>query len=169
MGERQHTQRADGVRKKGLRPVEGIDVAAAVVGAGPAARLHGAGNLGRQFVKVPFPRVLANASLVHQAQEISVGADVVEAVIVYADMGDVCRHHLDGFALADFEKRLVTSGVVVQEGRAVLKALGPFGPSLGRVAPLDRKDRRAVLRFPARFNVPNLRAGERPEALKIRE
>ena len=78
-------------------------------------------------------------------------------------MGDVRRHHLDGFAPSDFEKGLVASGVVLQDSRAILEALGPLGPALGRVPPLDRKDRRAVLRFPAGFDGVDLFAGEGPE------
>jgi hypothetical protein len=70
----------------------------------PARGLDGAGGLEGEFVEVFFPRVVGDEALAHEAEEIAVGADVVEAVVVDADVGDVRRHEVDRVAAADVEE-----------------------------------------------------------------
>jgi hypothetical protein len=70
-----------------MRTVEGIDVAQVVLEAGPARGLHRSAHLQRQFIKVELPLVGGNTACEHQAAQVAIGGDVVEAVIVHPDMG----------------------------------------------------------------------------------
>ena len=58
----------------------------------PAPGLRRAAEFERQFVKGAFPGIFGDAALGHQPQQIAVGADVVETVIVNAHVADVRRH-----------------------------------------------------------------------------
>ena len=97
----------------------------------PAVGLHRAGALEREFVEILFaptrrrgcgPRRISR-------QQVAVGADVVEPVVVHPDVGDVMRHARDGPFAAEFQERFVAGGVVLQDRRAVHEALRPFGPA----------------------------------------
>ena len=97
----QGAQGADGVHEKRMRAVEGVDVAAAIGGPRPAPRLHRAGTFQGHFVRAALPGVLPDAPFLHEAQQIAVGADVVEAVIVDARVGEVRRHEATVWARPD--------------------------------------------------------------------
>ena len=82
--------------------IERVNVAA-VLDFGPAARLYGAGAFQGQFVEIPLPLIGWEAALIQQAEQITVGRDVVEAMVVDAEMADVRRHFCDRIAPAAFQ------------------------------------------------------------------
>ena len=112
--DRQRAQGADGIDKQRVRPVEGVDVAAAIGGRRPAGGLHGAGAFQRQLVVAAFPGILEDAAFGHEAEQVPVGADVVEAVVVNAGVGEVRRHQRDGPVAADIEELALAGGVELE-------------------------------------------------------
>ena len=144
VGHRQGAQRADGVGEERVRPVEGVDEAAAVLGAGPAPGLDGSGAFQRQGVEIPFPGVGGDFPLVHQPGEVAVGADVVEAVVMDAEVGEVRGHVVDDVAPGPVQAFGVAGGVELEQPPSEEEALGPFRPAPGAVLALDREHRGAV-------------------------
>src|SRR5471030_103534 len=100
----QSAQGADGIDEQGVRPVEGVNISAAIRTWRPARGLHGARDLQRQLVKAPLPSIFGNAPFGHEPQQIAVGADVVETVVVHSDMADVRRHERNRALTADLQK-----------------------------------------------------------------
>ena len=94
VGQRQRAQRSDRVDEQRVRAVERVDEAAGRQPR-PAPRLDGAADFQRELVEAPLPVARLDAPLARQPPEIAVGADVVEAVVVDADVGEVRRHALD--------------------------------------------------------------------------
>src|ERR1051325_1044943 len=133
-----------------MRSVEGVNETLTVGDWGPAGGLDGAGDFQGQFVEILFLLLVGDFSLPHQAEQVAISGDVVEAMVGTADMRDVLGHVFDRGAPAQLEKRLVTGRVELQQGRADLEALGPLRPAPGGVAALDGEDWRAV-RSPPRF------------------
>ena len=82
--------------------------------------------------------VLGDAPFGHQAKQVAVGADIVEAVVVNAGVGEVRRHERDGSIAADFEELALAGGVELENGRAELEALRPLGPAAAGVLPAQR-------------------------------
>ncbi|MBA7588944.1 hypothetical protein ES708_31015 [subsurface metagenome] len=91
-----------------------------------------------------FPLVGGDAALGHEAAQVAVGADVVEAVVVDAEVGDVRRHGCDGVCAAQVQVARIAGGVELEDLGPELEALGPFGPAPGGVAALDSEDRRTL-------------------------
>ena len=85
-----------------MRSIERIDVAIALARLAPTHCLHRAGHLEGQFVELQFALVVRNAVFQHQAAEVAVGTHVVEAVVVYAEVGQVRCHPLERIAAAHF-------------------------------------------------------------------
>src|SRR3982750_4904723 len=108
-----------------MRTVEGVNVAAAVARRRPSRGLHRARTLQRQLVKPTLPWILRYPAFRHEPQEIAVRADVIEAMIVHADVADVRRHNCDCPLAADREELLVACGVELQNRGAELEALRP--------------------------------------------
>ena len=148
---RECSQRADRVAKERMRTVERVDVTVPVGRPRPAGRLHGAAHLERQFAEIEKMLIPMNAAFEHQPADVAIGADVVEPVVMHADMRDMRRHEVDRALQPEIEKRPIAGGVKLQEQRAELKALGPFGPPTGGVFALDREHGRAVTGFPGAF------------------
>ena len=141
VGDGQRAAGADRVDEQRVRAVEGVDVAGAVGGGPPAGRLHRAADLEGQLVEVAAAAVV-DAPFAQQPPEVAVGADVVEAVVVHADVGDVAAITVARALAAELEEALVAGGVELQQRRAVLEALRPLGPAAGGVAAVDGEDRR---------------------------
>ena len=99
----QGAQRAHGVDEQRMGAVERVDVAAGR-DARPAPRLDGAADLQRELVEAPLPVGRVVAAFAGEAPQRAVRADVVEAVIVDADVGQVRRHPLDGARAAELEE-----------------------------------------------------------------
>ena len=141
-------------------PLKRVDVAAAIGGARPARRLHRAGHFQRHLVEAALPGVFRDASLGHQAEQVAVGADVVEAVIVNADVADVRRHHVDRSLAPDLQEFGVAGGIELQDGGAELEALRPLGPAAAGVLAADSEDGRTVGRGPGLFDGADFGGGQ---------
>lgn len=139
MGFHEDAAGADGIDEEGVWSVEGVDEAAALA-FGPACGLDGAGGFDGEFVEVIFPFVVRDAAFEHEAAEVSVGGEVVEAVVVDADVGDVGGHVADGVVASAFEAFLVVGCIEVEDGDAVAEAFGPLGPAAGGVFAGDGED-----------------------------
>ena len=139
MGHGQAPQRADRVAEERVRAVERIDVAVAVDRRAPAAGLHCPAGTQGQLVEFQFAGIARDAAFEHQPAEVAVGADVVEPVVVDADVRHVRGHVPTGVLAAQGQHPRVARGVELQNRRAELEALGPLGPAAGGVAALDRK------------------------------
>src|SRR4029453_4433337 len=103
-----------------------------------------------------------------EAPEIAVGADVVEAVIVDADVREVRRHPVDGARSPELEEFRLAGRVELQQRRPELKALRPLGPPARAIAPVGGEHRRAVFGPPGLFDRANLVRGqlEKPRDLR---
>src|SRR5690606_15789605 len=139
VGNGERAQRPDGVRKERVWAVEGVDVPFPRGQLGPAMSLHRSGGFQRHLVEGELPRIARYAALQHEAAEVSVGADVVEAVIVDAKMGDVRRHPLQRVPPARLEELRLAGGVELEDLRAILKALRPFRPAPGGIPSFHRE------------------------------
>ncbi len=159
VAEREGAQRADRVDEQRVRTVERVDEPAAVQ-ARPASRLHRAADLQRQLVEAAFPLARVDPLLTRQPPQVSVGADVVEPVIVHAHVREVRRHALDRARSTEFEECSIAGGVELQQRRSELKALRPLGPASCLIAPSNREHRRAVLRTPGVLDRADLRRRE---------
>src|SRR5687767_9017879 len=115
----QYATRTNGVHEKRVWTVKRIDKAAAIVELSPSRRLHCAGNLQCQFIKILLALVERNLPFAHQPPEISVSGNVVEAVVMHADVRNVCGHALNRVAPANFEKLFVAGRVELEQRRTV--------------------------------------------------
>jgi hypothetical protein len=160
MGDGEGAEGANGVGEEGVRSVEGVDVAELGGEGGPAGGLDGAAGLEGEFVEIFFPGIEGDKAGGHETQEVAVGADVVEAVVVDADVGDVGGHEVDGVAAGDVEEGFVAGEFELVGGGAELEALGPFGPAAGGVGALDGEDGGAEGGIPAVLEAVDFGAGE---------
>ncbi len=131
--------------------------------------LHGAAHGERQRVEPLFPLARLEPSFAGEAPQRAVGADVVEPVIVDADVRQVRRHAVERAGAAEFEEGAVAGGVELQDGGSELESLRPLGPAAGAVASLDREYGRAVFRAPALFERVDLRGRQREHAFNLRD
>jgi hypothetical protein len=143
VGQRQRAKRPDGVHEQRMGAVERVDEPA-IGQRRPAAGLHGSAHFQRELVEVHFPRVRLDPILARKTPQISVGADVVEAVIVDACMRQVRRHPLDRARAPKLQALPVAGGVELQQRGSELKPLRPFGPPARLIPPRHREDRSAV-------------------------
>src|SRR3954468_14059788 len=84
---------------------------------------------------------------------------------------DVChmgRHASSGVIATEMQELFVARGVKLQQRRSKLKALSPFGPTLGCVAACFGKHGRGAARRAASLDRVNARRRPRPEALELR-
>jgi len=149
--------------------VERIDVTAAATDGGPSRGLHSAGALEREHVEIPLPIIGGDAPFVHQAKQISVRRDVVESMVMHADVGNVRRHEVHGSFTALVQKPLLAGGVKLEDGGAKLEALCPLRPAAGGIAALHGEYGRARRRFPRLFERTNLRGRSGPELANARQ
>ena len=127
-----HGQRAQGaqsIHEERVRAVEGINVAFAVVGSGPARGLHSARNLQCQFIKIVLLLVEGDLAFAHQPPKVPVRRNIVESMIVNSNVGDVGGHQFNSFCAANFKELLFAGSVELQKGRSELKTLGPLSPT----------------------------------------
>src|SRR5271165_532956 len=140
---RERTHGADGIDEERMGAVEGEYISAAIRRAGPSCRLDRAGTFQGKFVETPLPPIFRYSAFVHEAQQVAVSADVVEAVIVHADVADVTRHERDGGLAGELKEFGFARGVVSERGGAELKALGPLGPAAAGIPSADGEYGRA--------------------------
>ena len=117
----------------------------------PARSLYGAACLQRKIVKVSFPLIGRKAALLKQTPEVSISADVVEPMVMHADVRKMRGHQAKRPIAADAEHFLITGGIILENRRTILESLGPLGPSPRGIFSLDGKDGRSVGILPAFF------------------
>ena len=136
---------------------------------GPAPRLDRAADLERELVEPHFPGRRVEPSLLREPREPAVRADIVEAVIVNADVRQVRRHAVHRPLTRKVEELGLTSRVELQHRRAELKPLRPLGPAARLVPSRDREDRRTAIRRPCRFERTDLSSRELEHAINRRK
>lgn len=166
VGEDEGAAGADGVDEEGVRAVEGVDESGTVGNGGPSAGLDRAGDLEGQGEAGAGVVGLLGAPGVGEAEEVAVGGDVVEAVVVDAGVADVAGHALEGVGAADVEEVLVAGGFELEELAAVLEALGPFGPAAGGVASVAGDDGGALGGIPGLVEAADFGPGEGEEVFE---
>ena len=119
----------------------------------PAGGLAGSAGLQREVVEMRFPFVGWEASFLKQTAKISIGADVVEPMVMDTNVGDVRCHEAKGSFATDTKHLLVARSVELKDCGPVLEALRPLGPSTGGVFAFDGEDRGAVRILPALLKV----------------
>jgi hypothetical protein len=149
------TQGADRVDEQRMRAVERVDEAAAG-DFRPARHLDRTADFQRQLIEgdLPFRRV--EAPFAREPPQVPVGADVVEAVVVDAGVGQVAAHALDRPRAAELEKVAVAGGVELQQRRAEGEALRPLRPAARTISAADREHRRAIGRIPGSLDRSDL-------------
>jgi hypothetical protein len=160
VGESQGAKRTDGVDEEGVGPVEGMDESGAVSEAGPTRCLNRSAYLEGQLIEVPLGGGGIDPAFVGESEQCSVGGDVVEAVVVDPNVRNVGRHALDRPATAHLQESAIPRGIKLEKRRAVLEALGPFGPAAGRVTALDGEHRSSLGGTPGFLEVQNLFGGQ---------
>ncbi len=140
----QSTKRSNCVHEERMRPVERIDVATRIRCARPAHGLNGSGGHQRHFIETFLPNVERNRSFIQQPEEISISADIIEAVIMNAAMRQMRRHELNGVVPSVVQKMPFARGIELKNGRAELEPLGPFRPPPAGVSSSHSEDRRAL-------------------------
>src|SRR3974377_166044 len=148
MRECERTQRAHGVDEQRMRAVERLDEAEAASELGPAPRLHGARAFECELDIFHLPRIARDAALKHETTQIAVSRDLVKAVVVHAEMGDMGRH----FGASAFDRQvkeaLVAGRIELQHGAAELEPLRPVCPAARLVSGLARVPRRRLCAGP---------------------
>ncbi len=79
----------------------------------------------------------------------TVGGDVVEAVVMDAGMSEVLGHIVHDMAACKGQEARVACEIEADESVAILKALRPLGPTARRVLAGDGEYRRAIGHLPA--------------------
>ena len=89
-----------------------------------ARRLHGGRGLQGELVVLELLGVVRQAAFEDQPPQVAVGADVVEPVVVHAEVRDV-RDHVAARALAaELQQRLVAGGVERRAARRRTESRG---------------------------------------------
>src|SRR5688572_7704995 len=110
-----------------MRSIEGINKSISIWCSGPARRLHRARNFERQLAEMPI--VCRRLSFAHQPPPISIGGNIIEAMVVHPNVRNVARHELDRAVPPHIEERFFACRIVLQKRGAKLKSLRPLGPS----------------------------------------
>ncbi len=115
VGDRERSEGAHGIHEKRMRPVKRIDISAALPKRSPPRGLHGARHFKRQFIKIFFAFVERDFALAHQSPKISVGRNIIETMIVHADVRHMRRHHSDGIFTAKLQKLAIACCIELQQ------------------------------------------------------
>jgi hypothetical protein len=135
----------------------------------PSTRLHGAAHLQREGVEPDLPFGGLETVLEREPPQRAVGADVIEAVIVDADMGEMRGHPSEGPLASKVEELAVVGGVELQQRGPVLEAFRPLGPAAGGVAAVDREHGRAAAGGPGALDRGDLGCGQLEEPVDLAE
>ena len=142
------TQSADGIDEQGVAAVEGVNVAETITEAGPTGGLHCAADLQGELVEVQLPLVGWYAAFEHQPPQITVGGDIVEAVIVYPGVRQMFCHVLNNVPFGQVEEIAVIGEFKAQQSIAVLEPSSPLRPAACRVAAGNGDDGRSIRGLP---------------------
>src|SRR5213594_1307009 len=129
--------------------------------------LYRAAELEGEMIEVSFPFIFGYAAFVHQAQQVPVCADVVKTVIMNSEMAEMRRHEPNCTGPPELEKLQRAGCIVLQNRRAVLKALRPLRPPPRRVFASHREDGRAFGKIPAPLDETDLFSRQLPEMLQL--
>ena len=135
----------------------------------PAARLDGAAHFQGELVEPQLPVARGHAPFARQPPQRAVGADVVEAVVVHAHVGEVRGHALHCARSSEVEEGDVTGRVELQQRRSELEALRPLCPAARLIAALHGEHRRALFRPPDRFDGQDLRSRQIEQVIDFGE
>jgi hypothetical protein len=151
-----------------MRAIEGENKTLVVAEVGPSGGLNGTAYFQRQLAEMFLPRIYSDPAFIHQPAQISVGADVVESMVVNTEVADMRGHVVECPFAADVQKPFVSSGVELQDRRPKLKPLCPLGPTPRGIAPFNREYGCSTGGFPSLLQLPNLLTGEFEEFVKLR-
>ena len=98
-------------------------------------------------MKLPFACV--DAAVENEAPQVAVCGDIVEAVIVDSDVGQVAVHIGDDVLPGNLEEGGLRGQIKTEQRIAVLKSLGPLRPTARRVLAVDGKDGGPIGALPA--------------------
>jgi len=129
VAKRQRPECPYSVDKEGVRPVERIDKSLAVLGPRPAPGLNGPRGSQGESIKFVLPCAVINPPLIHQAQKVSVGADIVESVVMNSGVREMSGHPFKGHPAPQVQEFPVARGIELKQRGAELKSLRPLGPS----------------------------------------
>src|SRR5687768_5878855 len=100
-----------------MRPVEGVNVTRPGFDRRPSRGLDSAGNFEGEFVEIFFPLFPVDLPFAHEAPKVAVSGNIVEAMIMHAEMGHVRSHALNRVVTSDFEESGVASDIELQKSR----------------------------------------------------
>ena len=132
--------------------IERINEPFSIVCPCPARCLYGSGNLQSQHIKILLTLIEGNLPLAHQPPEISVSGNIIEPMIMDADVRNMWRHEFNSFRPANLEESLLARGVELEQSRAELESLRPFSPPPRGIFALRSEDRRSSARVPGFFD-----------------
>src|SRR5881409_25652 len=155
MGYCQRTKRTHGVDEQRMWAVKGVNISFAIGDLCPSRRLNSARDFESEFVKGALVFAVGEAAFPNQTQQIAVSRDVVETVIMHADVRDVRSHALEGAGTAELKETFLAGGIELKDGRAKLETLGPFGPATRGVFSRNGEHGRAARSTPRFFKVEN--------------
>ena len=155
----------NGVHEEGMRAVEAVDESPTLP-LGPTGSLNGAAGFDREFVEIFLPLIFGETAFEHQAAEVSIGREVVETMVVDADVRDMRGHAANGVIATAGEAFLIARGIKVKDRNAVAEAFGPFSPAACRVFSGNGKDGRSLAFIVFAVDRCDFRFGEREEAVE---
>jgi hypothetical protein len=120
--------------------------------------------LDRHFAE--FDLVGVELALALEAQPVAVGGEVVEAVVVHADVRHVRGHAIDGEFRGGVGETLFAGGVELQEAGAVVETFRPLGPAARGIFAGVGEDGRTLRGIVGVEDRVDLLAGQLPEALQ---
>ena len=159
MGKAEGAEGADGIGEEGLGPIERTDVAEFGGQLGPPGGLDSSARFECEIVEVGLPIVGGESAFAEESAQVSVGADIVEAVIMDPDVRHVGGHTAERSLAADLEHRFIASGVVLENGGAVDEPFGTLGPAPGGVFTFNGENRSAVRLLPTFLEGEDFRGG----------
>src|SRR5207249_2008667 len=166
-----HAERAegaDGIGKQRMRAIKRIDVPVPFGQARPAHRLHRPAHLEGEPVELRFECRGADLPFARKPRQIAVSADVIEPVIVDADVRNMRGHDSDRVAPAVLQEPVLARGIKFEQRRPELESLRPLRPSVRRIDPAHGEHRSSVRRVPGLVDASDLSCRKLKEALELR-
>src|SRR4029453_8025766 len=166
--EGQRAQRSDRVDEEGVCAVERVDETT-TDDRRPSPRLHSTADLQRQLIEANLPVRRVEAALARQPPQTSIRADIVEAMVVDADVREVRSHAFDGAGAGEVQELAIARGIELQHGRPELKPLCPFRPAARLQTAVDGVDRRTIGGLPTLLEGSDLPGRQLEEPIDLRK
>jgi len=116
----QNPQAAHGVGEQGMGAVETGDKAQVARQLCPARGLHRAAHLEGQLVEQAVygcaAQFFRQPVFMPEPQQVAIGGDVIEPVVVHSNVGHVRGHLAEGAGPAQFQEAFVAGGIELQKG-----------------------------------------------------